>query len=182
MDHGEPGIFVSFGELLDELAKNVLTLGFDLPRLIEQKKLAIECVTIEHEINLDVLFARVATAITIIGAKRAVLDTVDPLFARVGDPGLLRQELLRLFQWLKAGGITSIITGEVGQVSITRHGLEEYASDCVIALDQRAADQITTRRLRIVKYRGPAHGTNEYPHSVCTRGAGTGGSCCHSRH
>jgi circadian clock protein KaiC len=170
MDHGEPGVFVSFEERPDDLAKNVRTLGFDLPHLIEQKKLAIEYVTIDQEINLDVLFARLATAITIIGAKRAVLDTVDPLFARVSDPRLLRQELLRLFQWLKDRGITSIITGEMGQASITRHGLEEYTSDCVIALDQRVADQITTRRLRIVKYRGSAHGTNEYPFLIDQHG------------
>ena len=116
------------------------------------------------------VLARLATAITIIGAKRAVLDTVAPLFARVSDPGLLRQELLRLFQWLKDRGITSIITGEMGQASITRHGVEEYTSDCVIALDQRVADQITTRRMRIVKYRGSAHGTNEYPFLIDQHG------------
>jgi circadian clock protein KaiC len=170
VDYDEPGVFVCFEELPADLTQNFATLGFDLTNLVTRKKLAVESVQIEQEINLDVLFSRLATAITIVGAKRVVIDTIDPLIARAADPRYLREELLRLLHWLKDRGVTSIVTGERGATTLTRNGLEEYTSDCVIALDQRVMDRVATRLLRIVKYRGSPHGTNEYPFLIDRRG------------
>jgi len=168
--HDEPGVFMSFEETEADLRDNVSSLGFDLDGLVAEKKLAIDYVRLERgeiqetgEYDLDGLFVRLAHAIRSTGAKRVVLDTIEALFAGLSDTGILRAELRRLFGWLKTQGVTAIITGEKGEGSMTRHGLEEYVSDCVILLDHRVVDQIATRRLRVVKYRGSTHGTNEYP-------------------
>jgi len=166
----EPGVFIAFEEKAEELAKNVASLGFDLKKLVKQQKLRIDYVHIKRteieetgEYDLDGLFIRIGHAIDSIGAKRVVLDTVENLFAGLTNQAVLRAELRRLFQWLKEKGVTAIITGEKGNGTLTREGLEEYVSDCVILLDHRVSNQISTRRLRIVKYRGSLHGTNEYP-------------------
>jgi circadian clock protein KaiC len=166
----EPGVFMAFEETADELAQNVASLGFDLPALIRQKKLAIDYVHIERseivetgEYDLDGLLIRLSTLIDAVGAKRVVLDSVEALFAGLPNEAILRAELRRLFRWLKDKGVTTIITGERGDGTLTRHGIEEYVSDCVIVLDHRIMGQIATRRLRVVKYRGSKHGTNEYP-------------------
>jgi circadian clock protein KaiC len=169
-DYNEPGVFMSFEETSNDLVQNVKSLGFDLEKLRAQNKLRIDHVRIERteieetgEYDLEALFIRLNYAIDSIGAKRVVLDTIESLFAGMNDLGVLRAELRRLFHWLKEKGVTTIITGERGDVTLTRQGLEEYVSDCVIVLDFRVIDQIATRRLRIVKYRGSSHGTNEYP-------------------
>ncbi|MBS0643321.1 MAG: circadian clock protein KaiC [Proteobacteria bacterium] len=166
----EPGVFISFEERAGDLAKNVASLGFDLDNLIAERKLAIDHVHVERaeieengEYDLEGLFIRIGFAVDQIGARRVVLDTIETLFSGFTDHGILRAELRRLFGWLKDRGLTTIITGERGEGQLTRQGLEEYVSDCVILLDNRVTEQITTRRLRVVKYRGSAHGTNEYP-------------------
>jgi circadian clock protein KaiC len=169
-DHNEPGVFISFEESPVDLAKNVLSLGFDLEQLKTENKLRIDHIRVERseieetgEYDLEGLFIRLDFAIKAIGAKRVVLDTIESLFAGMQNEGLLRAEIRRLFGWLKEKGVTAIITGERGETTLTRQGLEEYVSDCVILLDFRVVEQIATRRLRIVKYRGSTHGTNEYP-------------------
>jgi circadian clock protein KaiC len=166
----EPGVFVSFEERANDLVANVASLGFDLDQLVASGKLAIDHVRVERaeieengEYDLEGLFIRIGFAVDQIGAKRVVLDTIETLFAGFTDQSILRAELRRLFGWLKDRGLTTVITGERGEGQLTRQGLEEYVSDCVILLDNRVTDQITTRRLRVVKYRGSAHGTNEYP-------------------
>jgi circadian clock protein KaiC len=166
----EPGVLMSFEETKDELVANVASLGFDLQDLIEQKKIALDHVHIERseieetgEYDLEGLFIRLGYAIDSIGAKRVVLDTIESLFAGLPNQLILRAELRRLFRWLKDKGVTAIITGERGEDTLTRQGLEEYVSDCVIFLDHRVTEQTSTRRLRVVKYRGTVHGTNEYP-------------------
>src|SRR5262245_16082830 len=170
VEQDEPGVFVTFEETSDELTANVRSLGFDLDKLAEQKKLLIDHVIIEpHEIvesgeyDLNGLFIRLGFAIDSIGAKRVVLDTIETLFGGLTNQSILRAELRRLFRWLKDKGVTAIITAERGEGTLTRQGLEEYVSDCVILLDHRVTEQISTRRLRVVKYRGTAHGSNEYP-------------------
>lgn len=169
-EYGEPGVLMSFEETAKDLADNVASLGFDLPGLIERKLLRIDHVRVERseieeagEYDLDGLFVRLGHAFDVIGAKRVVLDTVETLFAALPNEGILRAELRRLFRWLKDRGVTAVVTAERGNGTVTRHGLEEYISDCVLMLDHRVADQVSTRRLRIVKYRGSTHGTNEYP-------------------
>jgi len=170
-EFNEPGVFMAFEEKAEELAKNVGSLGFDLKKLVADKKLKVDYVHIDRseieetgEYDLDGLFIRLGYAIDSIGAKRVVLDTIENLFVGLSNQGILRAELRRLFQWLKDKGVTAIITGEKGDgASLTRQGLEEYVSDCVILLDHRVINQISTRRLRVVKYRGSVHGTNEYP-------------------
>jgi circadian clock protein KaiC len=169
-DFGEPGVCISFEESAADLAQNVASLGFDLPSLSRRKKLHIDYVQIEKreieetgEYDLEGLFVRIGSAIQEVGAKRVLLDTIEALFAGLSNDGILRAELRRLFGWLKAQGVTTIVTGERGDTTLTRHGLEEYISDCVIVLDHRMWDSILTRRLRIAKYRGTTHGTNEYP-------------------
>ena len=161
---------MAFEETAEELAQNVRSLGFDLDDLVEQKKLLVDYVHVERseieetgEYDLEGLFIRLGHAIDSIGAKRVVLDTIETLFGGLSNAAILRAELRRLFRWLKDKGVTAIITGERGDGTLTRHGLEEYVSDCVILLDHRVTEQLSTRRLRIVKYRGTAHGTNEYP-------------------
>lgn len=168
--YDEPGVFFAFEEYPSELAQNVMSLGFDLDSLIGQRKLIVDHVSVERSeileagaYDLQGLFIRLEHAIDSIGAKRVVLDTIEVLFAGLDDQAVLRSELRRLFQWLKDKGVTAIITGEQGDSGLTRHGLEEYVSDCVIVLDHRVNGQVSTRRLRVVKYRGSAHGTNEYP-------------------
>ena len=173
----EPGVFVSFEETSDDLIKNVGSLGYDLGALIAQKKIAIDFVRVERseieetgEYDLEGLFVRLDYAIKSVGAKRVVLDTLEMLFAGLGDTQILRAEIRRLFAWLKQRGVTAIITAEQGDGTMTRYGIEEYVSDCVLMLDNRVSDQITTRRLRVVKYRGSAHGTNEYPFLIDAQG------------
>jgi circadian clock protein KaiC len=170
MLHHEPGVFLAFEESAEELAQNVRSLGFDLDDLIEKKKLAVDYIHIERseieetgEYDLEGLFIRLGHAIDSIGAKRVVLDTLETLFSGLSNVSILRAELRRLFRWLKEKGVTAVITAERGNGSLTRHGMEEYVSDCVLLLDHRVEGQISTRRLRIVKYRGSSHGTNEFP-------------------
>ncbi len=169
-DHGEPGVFLAFEETADEIAENVASLGFDVKQLIARKLLVVDFVHIDRseiqeagEYDLEGLFVRIAHAMDSVNAKRLVLDTLEALFAGFQNEALLRSELRRLFRWLKTRGITAVITAERGEGTLTRYGLEEYVSDCVIALDNRVVDQVSTRRMRIVKYRGSAHGANEYP-------------------
>jgi circadian clock protein KaiC len=169
-DYGEPGVFIAFEETAEELAANVASLGFDLAALEAEKKLAIDFVYVERseieetgEYNLEGLFVRIQHAIDTVGAKRIVLDTIETLFSALPNPLVLRAELRRLFRWFKERGLTVVLTGEKGEGTLTRQGLEEYVSDCVIFLDHRIVEQTSTRRLRVVKYRGTFHGTNEYP-------------------
>ena len=168
--YNEPGVFISFEESEKELTDNVASLGFDLADLIKRKKIWLEHVNMEKgeieqngEYDLKGLFVRIHQAIESIGAKRVVLDTIESLFSELPNPSAVRIELRRLFSWLKKKNVTTIVTGEKGDGSLTRQGLEEYVSDCVILLDHRVTDQASIRRLRIVKYRGSTHGTNEYP-------------------
>src|ERR1700674_4411355 len=168
--YNERGIFMSFEETEDELYKDVASLNMNLQRLVSQKQIWLEFVILERkdiqekgEFNLEGLFIRLEHAIDSIGAKRVVLDSIESLFAGITDAGILRLEIKRLFRWLKAKQVTAIITGELGHGSYTRHGLEEYISDCIILLDNRVREQISTRRIRVIKYRGSNHGTNEYP-------------------
>lgn len=170
VDYNEPGVFMSFEESAEDLSQNVKSLGFDLETLKSENKLRIDHVRIERseidetgEYDLEAIFIRLNYAIDTIGAKRVVLDTLESIFSGIDNTALLRAEIRRLFAWLKEKGVTAIITGERGENTLTRQGLEEYVSDCVILLDFRVIDQIATRRLRIVKYRGSTHGTNEYP-------------------
>ncbi len=168
--YNEPGVFISFEETEKELTANVASLGFDLDSLVEHKKIWLEHILVERgeieqsgEYDLEGLFIRIHHAVESVGAKRVVLDTIETLFSGLPDPHILRAELRRLLRWLKRKGVTTIITAERGEGSFTRQGLEEYVSDCVILLDHRVNDQSSIRLLRIVKYRGSTHGTNEYP-------------------
>lgn len=166
----EPGVFVSFEERPSDIVENVASLGFDLETLIETEKVVIEHITVDPsevaeigDFDLEGLFLRLELAIDSVGAKRVVLDTIESLFSAFTNQAVLRAEIRRLFDWLKDRGLTTVITGERGDGALTRQGLEEYVSDCVLLLDHRVQNQISTRRLRIVKYRGSSHGTNEYP-------------------
>ena len=170
MEYGEPGVFMAFEESADELACNVASLGMDLRRMEAQKKLFLDIVVFDRSevaetgrFDLGGLFLRLEAAIDAIGARRVAIDALEVLFAGLSNHGILRSELRRLFRWLKDKGVTAVITGERGGGMLTRCGLEEYVADCVIVLDHRVNDQVCTRRLRIVKYRGTAHGSNEYP-------------------
>ncbi len=169
INYDEPGIFMSFEETEDELYKDVASLNLDLKELVSQKKIVVEHVILERkdiqerDFNLEGLLIRLADAIDSIGAKRVVLDSIESLFAGITDVGILRIEIKRLFRWLKEKQVTAIVTGEPGQGSFTRHGLEEYITDCIILLDNRVTEQISIRRIRVIKYRGSNHGTNEYP-------------------
>lgn len=173
----EPGVFMSFEEPSKDLTLNVQSLGFDLEKLKAEKKLVVDHVRVERseieeagEYDLDGLFVRLAYAIDTVKAKRVVLDTIESLFSGLDNQAILRAEIRRLFHWLKEKGVTAVITGERGESTLTRQGLEEYVSDCVITLDHRVIEQVSTRRLRIVKYRGSTHGTNEYPFLIDTDG------------
>jgi circadian clock protein KaiC len=169
-DYGEPGVFMTFEETPKDLAKNFISLGFDLPDMMSRGLIAMDHVKIERneieetgEYDLEGLFIRLGNAIDSIGAKRVVLDTIEALFAGLSNAAIIRAELRRLFHWLKDRGMTAIVTGESGDKMLTRYGIEEYVADCVIFLDFRIEEQISTRRLRIVKYRGSSHGSDEYP-------------------
>ncbi len=175
--YDEPGVFMSFEEREQDLATNVASLGYDVEDLITKGKLIVDHVRIERseieesgDYDLEGLFVRLGHAIDTIGAKRVVLDTVEALFAGLSDTAILRAELRRLFAWLKEKNVTALITAERGEGQLTRYGIEEYVSDCVILLDNRVEEQVTTRRLRVVKYRGSAHGTNEYPFLIDDQG------------
>ncbi|MEI6044104.1 MAG: circadian clock protein KaiC [Chloroflexota bacterium] len=178
LSFNEPGLFMSFEETIEELGQNVSSLGFHLNDLIAQGKLIVDHVYLERseieetgEYDLDGLFIRLNYAIDRIGAKRVVLDTLETLFAGLSNESILRSEIRRLFRWLKTKGVTAIITGERGSgSSLTRQGLEEYISDCVILLEHNITDHIATRHLRIIKYRGTVHGTNEYPFLIGEEG------------
>jgi len=169
-EYDEPGVFVTFEERPVDIVSNVASLGFELDKLIEDGKVIIEHIAVDPaelaeigDYDLEGLFLRLELAIDSVGAKRVVLDTIESLFSAFSNPAILRAEIRRLFDWLKDRGMTTVITAERGDGSLTRQGLEEYVSDCVILLDHRVQNQISTRRMRIVKYRGTAHGTNEYP-------------------
>jgi circadian clock protein KaiC len=176
-EFGDPGVLMAFEETEAELKANVASLGFDLAGLVQRKKIVIDYVHIERseiqesgEYDLEGLFVRLNYAIDSIGAKRVVLDTLEVLFASLPNEAILRAELRRLFRWLKDKGVTAVITAERGRDQLTRHGLEEYVSDCVIVLDHRVHEQIATRHLRVVKYRGALHGTNEFPFLIGEKG------------
>jgi circadian clock protein KaiC len=170
LDHDEPGAFVAFEEREEDLAKNVASLGFDVADLQRRKLLSVDHGRVERseieengEYDLEGLFIRLGLALDSVKAKRLVIDTLETIFGGMSNYGLLRSELKRLFDWLKERGVTTIVTAERGDGTLTRHGLEEYVSDCVVLLDHRVSDQISTRRMRVVKYRGSTHGSNEYP-------------------
>lgn len=170
LDYGEPGVFIAFEETEEDLRENVSSLGFNLQELMDSGQLAMDHIRVERseieesgDYNLDGLFLRLELAIDTVGAKRVVIDTLETLFSGLGDYGILRAELRRLFRWLKDRGVSAVVTAERGEGTLTRHGLEEYVSDCVILLDHRISEQVATRRLRVVKYRGSSHGANEYP-------------------
>jgi circadian clock protein KaiC len=176
-EFGESGVVLTFEETAEDLAQNVRSLGFDLEDLAKQNKLVVDFVQVERreieetgEYDLEGLFIRLGHAIDSIGARRVALDSLETLFGGLSNAVVLRAELRRLFRWLKDKGVTAIITGERGDGTLTRHGLEEYVSDCVIVLDHRVTEQLSTRRLRIVKYRGTTHGTNEYPFLINENG------------
>jgi circadian clock protein KaiC len=177
MDYGEPGVFMTFEETPEDLAKNFMSLGFDLHEMIERGLIETDHVRIARseieetgEYDLEGLFIRLGSAIDSIGAKRVVLDTIEALFSELPNATILRAEIRRLFHWLKERGVTAVVTGEKGDKMLTRYGLEEYVADCVIFLDFRIVEQIATRRLRIVKYRGSSHGSDEYPFLIDERG------------
>lgn len=170
IDHHEPGVLMTFEETAEDIKKNVASLGFDLDDLVARRQIVIDHVHIDRsqieengDYDLEGLFIRLDFAVKKVGAKRVVLDTIESLFSGLSNMGILRSELRRLFGWLREHNLTTVITGERGDGTLTRHGLEEYVSDCVVLLDHRVAGQISTRRLRVVKYRGSTHGTNEYP-------------------
>ena len=176
-DLGEPGVCISFEENSDDLAQNAISLGFDLKALERANQLVIDYIHIDKseiaetgEYDLEGLFIRIGSAIDSIGAKRVLLDTPEALFGGLNDEGILRSELRRLFRWLKDKGVTSVITGEKGEGTLTRHGIEEYVSDCVVLLDHRLQSGVVTRRMRVLKYRGSMHGTNEYPFLIGQKG------------
>jgi len=176
--YDEPGVFMSFEETIPDLTQNAASLGFDLDRLVAEKKLFLDHVHISRseiaesgEYDLDGLFIRIADAVQRVGARRIVLDTIEALFGEMPNPGILRAEIRRLFDWLKQKGLTTVITAERDRPDkLTRHGIEEFVSDCVIVLDHRTREEISTRRLRVVKYRGSTHGTNEYPFLIDEHG------------
>lgn len=177
LKYNEPGVFMSFEEAKDELLRDVASLNLDLKGLVSRKKIVLESVLLERkdiqgsDFNLEGLLVRLEHAIDSIGAKRVVIDSIESLFAGLTDPGILRLEIKRLFRWLKEKQVTAFVTGEPGQGgTYTRHGLEEYISDCIIFLDNRVREQISTRRIRIIKYRGSYHGTNEYPFIIDSDG------------
>jgi len=176
-EFNEPGVLITFEESFEEMARNVASLGFDLKGLAAKKMLAMDFVHIEPseieetgEYDLEGLFVRLDYAVKKVGAKRVVLDTIEAIFSAFSHTQILRAEIRRLFRWLKDHNLTTVITAERGEGALTRHGLEEYVSDCVILLDHRTMDQISTRRLRVVKYRGSTHGTNEYPFLINENG------------
>ena len=177
VDYREPGVFVAFEETEEELSRNVASLGFNLDRLCDEGKLLVDYISIERsefeaagEFDLEGLFIRLAHSIDSVGAKRVVLDTIEALFGGLPNEALVRFEVCRLFRWLKDRGVTTVVTGERGKDSISRYGLEEYVADCVILLDNRVTNQVATRRLQVLKYRGSVHETSEFPFIIGERG------------
>lgn len=177
LEYGEPGVLMTFEESEADIRKNVSSLGFNIAEMVARKQILLDHVFINRseieesgEYDLEGIFIRLGHAIDQIGAKRVVLDTIESLFSGLSNQAILRSELRRLFGWLKERKITAIITAERGEGSLTRHGLEEYVSDCVVLLDHRVIGQVSTRRLRVVKYRGSTHGANEYPFLIDTNG------------
>ncbi len=179
VEYGEPGVLLAFEEAGEDLAVNVASLGFDLPQLERDGLIVVDAFRLDPaeivetgSFDLEGLFIRLASAVDEIGAKRVVLDTIEVLFTAMPNEAVIRGELSRLFRWMKSRGLTVVITGERGREEgqLTRFGIEEYVSDCVVALDHRVHDEISTRRLRVVKYRGSLHGTNEYPFLITDRG------------
>jgi len=177
LQYNEPGVYMAFEEGVDDLTANFRSMGFDLGALIERKLLVVDHATLDRseiretgEFSLDGLFARIDQATQSVGARRIVLDSIEALFSGLSNTELLRAELNRLFRWLKKRNLTALVTGERGNDRLTRHGLEEFVSDCVIMLDHRVSDQVSTRRVRIVKYRGSTHGHNEYPFLLTPKG------------
>jgi circadian clock protein KaiC len=177
MQYDEPGVLMTFEETTEEMTKNVASLGFDLKELEGRKKLFMDYVRVEPteiqetgEYDLEGLFVRLQHAVDSVGAKRVVLDTLEAVFSGFGNSGLLRAEIRRLFRWLKDRGLTTVVTAEKGDGSLTRYGLEEYVSDCVVFLDHRVNDQMSTRRMRVIKYRGSSHGADEYPFLIDEKG------------
>ena len=173
----EPGVCMTFEENVEEMVQNLASLGFDVDALVKAKKLVIDYVLVERhdieetgEYDLEGLFIRLAHAVDSIGAKRILLDTIEVLFSGLENLAVVRSELRRLFRWMKDRGITAVVTAEAGAEMLTRHGLEEYVADCVVTLDHRVKEQVSTRRVRVVKYRGSTHGTNEYPFLISNRG------------
>jgi len=176
-EFGEPGVFIAFEETANELVANVASMGFDLQQLQDDGLLVVDHVPLAPSDlllagawDLEGLFIRIGAAIDAVGAKRVVLDTIETLFGAFDDANVLRAELRRLLAWLKERGVTAVVTGERGDGALTRHGIEEYVSDCVIVLDHRVSEQTSTRRLRVLKYRGTLHGTNEYPFLIGAHG------------
>lgn len=175
-EYGEPGVFISFEETDDDIYKDVASLNLDLKGLVSKKKIVLQHILLERrdiqedDFNLEGLLIRLEHAIDSIGAKRVVIDSIESLFAGLTDIGILRIEIKRLFKWLKAKNVTAFVTAEPGNGTLTRHGLEEFLSDCIIFLDNRVSEQISIRRIRIIKYRGSNHGTNEYPFIIDTNG------------
>ncbi|RPI84893.1 MAG: circadian clock protein KaiC [Chloroflexi bacterium] len=177
IEYDEPGVFMAFEETQEELAENLASLGIDLNQLVEDGKIFVDHVRVDRneieetgEYDLEGLFIRLASAIAAVNAKRVVLDTIEAIFTGFSDTAILRSELRRLFRWLKDKRVTAVVTGERGEGSLTRHGLEEYVSDCVILLDHRVRESLATRKLRVVKYRGSSHGNDEYPFLIDERG------------
>jgi len=177
LEFNEPGVLMAFEETPEDIASNVASLGFDIEKLAAEKKLFLDYISVEPsemaetgDYDLEGLFIRLQNAVESIGAKRVMFDTVEALFTGFANPGILRAEFRRLFRWLKDRGLTTVLTAERGEGTLTRHGLEEYVSDCVILLDHRIKDQISARRLRVVKYRGTKHGADEYPFLIDERG------------
>jgi circadian clock protein KaiC len=177
VDHGEPGVFLAFEETEKDLAENFASLGYDLEQLQREGTLLIDHVHLDADeivegvgYDLEGLFIRLGHAIELVGAKRVVLDTIEVLFSTLGNTGLVRSEFLRLLRWLKGRGMTAIVTAERGENLLTRFGLEEYVADCVILLDHRVEDQISTRRVRVVKYRGSLHEMDEHPFLMAENG------------
>ena len=176
-EYGDPGVFIAFEEKTDDLKKNFKSMGFDLDDLVHRKRLVLDHITVDRseieetgEYDLEGLFIRLGSMIDDVGAKRVAIDTLEALFSGFANEAILRSELRRLFLWLKDRGVTAVVTGERGDRTITKYGLEEYVADCVITLDHRVTNQIATRRLRIVKYRGSIHGTDEYPFLISSDG------------
>lgn len=170
VEYGEPGVLVSFEESAKEIIQNVASLGWNLQDLVAEEKILIDHIYVEAseiqetgEYDLEALFIRLGYAINKIGAKRILLDTIEVLFSGLENTNIVRAELRRLFHWLKQKGVTAVITGERGDKNLTRQGLEEYVSDCVIKLDQKTVEEVATRTIQVVKYRGSRHSNNEYP-------------------
>jgi circadian clock protein KaiC len=175
--YGEPGVILALEERAEDLSRNVRSLGYDLDALVESGRLVVDYVQVDPfeieesgQYDLEGLFLRLGDAIDSVGAKRVSLDTLEVLFTTFKNPGVVRAELRRLFQWLKDRGVTAVVTAERGEGALTRNGLEEYVSDCVVLLDHRVRQQVLTRLLRVVKYRGSSHATNEFPFYIDAKG------------